>query len=58
MSQAVSRLLHPFETPRNPSLEPEVARAILASRALQAKSPQRSQPKHRRGESAAEQGGR
>jgi len=33
MSQPVSRLLHPFETVRHPSVEPEVARAILASTA-------------------------
>ena len=58
MSQPVSRLLHPFETPRNPSLEPEVARAILASRALQAKSPRRPQRKPRGADSVAEQGGR
>lgn len=31
MSQPVSRLLHPFETARHPSVEPEVARAILSS---------------------------
>jgi len=31
MSEPVSRLLHPFETARHPSVEPEVARAILAS---------------------------
>jgi len=31
MSQPVSRLLHPFDVARHPSLEPEVKRAILAS---------------------------
>lgn len=31
MSQPVSRILHPFDIARHPSLEPEVKRAILAS---------------------------
>lgn len=31
MSQPISRLLHPFDVARHPSLEPEVKRAILAS---------------------------
>jgi len=31
MSQPVSRLLHPFDVARHPSMEPEVKRAILAS---------------------------
>jgi hypothetical protein len=31
MSQAFSRLTHPFEVARHPTLEPEVKRAILAS---------------------------
>jgi hypothetical protein len=30
MSQPVSRFLHPFDVARDPSLEPEVKRAILA----------------------------
>lgn len=30
MSQPVSRILHPFDVARHPSLEPEVKRAILA----------------------------
>lgn len=31
MSQPFSRYLHPFDVAHNPSLEPEVKRAILAS---------------------------
>ena len=31
MSPPFSRLLHPFDVARHPSLEPEVKRAILAS---------------------------
>lgn len=31
MSQPFSRYLHPFDVAQNPSLEPEVKRAILAS---------------------------
>jgi hypothetical protein len=31
MSQPISRILHPFDIARHPSLEPEVKRAILAS---------------------------
>lgn len=31
MSQPFSRFLHPFDVAHNPSLEPEVKRAILAS---------------------------
>ena len=31
MSQPISRILHPFDVARHPSLEPEVKRAILAS---------------------------
>lgn len=31
MSQTISRILHPFDIARHPSLEPEVKRAILAS---------------------------
>ncbi len=31
MSQPVSRILHPFDIARHPSMEPEVKRAILAS---------------------------
>lgn len=30
MSQPLSRILHPFDVARHPSLEPEVKRAILA----------------------------
>ena len=31
MSQPLSRLTHPFDVARHPTLEPEVKRAILAS---------------------------
>src|SRR4051812_27158663 len=46
MSQPVSRLLHPFETARHPSVEPEVARAILTSPAPHASAAEaRHQPR-------------
>ena len=31
MSQPISRILHPFDVAKHPSLEPEVKHAILAS---------------------------
>ncbi|MCW1432244.1 hypothetical protein OLX23_24315 [Novosphingobium sp. JCM 18896] len=43
MSQPFSRFLHPFDGARNPSLEPEVMRAILASWAPN-RSERRDQP--------------
>jgi hypothetical protein len=38
MSQPLSRITHPFDVVRHPTLEPEVKRAILASWASDAKA--------------------
>lgn len=47
MSQPFSHYLHPFEVAHNPSLEPEVKRAILASWASD-RSAVRNQPAMRK----------